>query len=253
MVEAKVGLARVAVKDEGRVRRAHPGRAEAEDVQPLAPGVGADDDIGQTVAGLRSEPVGHDRGRGGGVIDKTGRLLRPSAGHESLVAAAVVGKFVAARADDRVFVRALRVERHQLADVDAGDVCPDGPEIAAKFHRRLGFHVVGLQVRRTAGEPEEDHVRVSGRVGRGRGAEFQKICQPKPEQREPARLHESAPADRSAAKRSGVWRRSVGGDSRHCRRRIRAREAGIEGRNGGKRQHDRRSTGNGNPRFRGRF
>ncbi len=63
-----------------------------------------------------------------------------------------------------VLVRALGVERHEFADVEAGDVGRDGVKGAAVFGRGVRLHVVHVEVRRAAREPDEDHRGVEPRV-----------------------------------------------------------------------------------------
>ena len=76
--------------------------------------------------------------------------------------AAVVGELVRDRADDRELVGNLRVSRQVFADVDAGDVGLDRPELAAILRRGVRLHVVGFHVRRAARQPDEDDGGVVG-------------------------------------------------------------------------------------------
>ena len=81
------------------------------------------------------------------------------------MAAAVVRELVGDRADERVLVGDLGVQRQVLADVDAGDVGLDGPKGAAVLDRGVRLHVERLHVWRPAGQPDEDDRRVRARRG----------------------------------------------------------------------------------------
>ena len=59
-------------------------------------------------------------------------------------------------AHQREFVRDLCLKRHVLADVEAGHVRLDRPELAAIVGRGIRLHVVGFEVRRAAREAHHD-------------------------------------------------------------------------------------------------
>jgi hypothetical protein len=90
------------------------------------------------------------------VVDEAVRLKRIAAGEEALVAAVVAGEVVGDRADDGELVGHTGVQGHVLADVDAGHVGLDGPEVAAVLGGGVRLHVVHFQVRRPARQPNED-------------------------------------------------------------------------------------------------
>jgi hypothetical protein len=88
---------------------------------------------------------------------------------------ALVGVVIAGAAhdgaDDDKLVHHLRHLGELLANLDARDVGADRVELAANFHRRVGFQVPHVKVRRAAGEIDIDNgpVRVADaglRLGR---------------------------------------------------------------------------------------
>jgi hypothetical protein len=66
--------------------------------------------------------------------------------------------------DDRVLIGVLGHPRKILADFDARDVGLDGLVRSANLDRRVGLHVPGVELRRSADEHEEDAVHLALRV-----------------------------------------------------------------------------------------
>jgi hypothetical protein len=58
--------------------------------------------------------------------------------------------------DDRQLVPHARLQREMLANLHAGYVCGDGPELAPEFLGRLGLEVVHIEVRRPARQVDHD-------------------------------------------------------------------------------------------------
>src|SRR4051812_19636914 len=85
--------------------------------------------------------------------ERRAAVLRPEAGREDL---AVVAAGRLEPADDGQLVGDLRLARHQLAELDAADVCLDGPELAAYLRRGVRLHVVQVHVARPAGQVDHD-------------------------------------------------------------------------------------------------
>ena len=80
---------------------------------------------------------------------------------------------VATRADQRKLVGQFGLPWQQLAEVHAGDTRANRAEGAAKLDRRLRFQIVGVQVARTAIQPNQDTGRVAPRATSGRGLVLQ--------------------------------------------------------------------------------
>src|SRR5262249_34949905 len=142
--------------------------AEAEGVDLLASAVGTANVIGDTAGALAADPVDH-RPDHRMIVDEADRRLRIAAGQESLVPAAMIGKVVRDRADDRELVGDASVHREMFADIDAGHIGADRAERAAVFLRGVWFHVIHFHVRRPARQPDEDDRGIrnaTGLVGR---------------------------------------------------------------------------------------
>ena len=106
------------------------------------------------------------------------------------VAALAMGE----RADDGELVGDLRVQRQRFAEVEAGDVRLDRLIRPAILRRRIGFGIVGLELRRPAVHPEQNHGGVGGGAGflAGCRAQAQQIRQRQASQAEGADLQERA-------------------------------------------------------------
>ena len=60
------------------------------------------------------------------------------------------------RANERISIGALRVQRQVLADINTWDIGSNRPELAANLVWGVGLEVIRLGLRRTAGQPQED-------------------------------------------------------------------------------------------------
>ena len=109
---------------------------------------------------------GDDRTGHRKVVHKTGWFQRIATGEKPLMSAAVIGKCVGDGADDVVAVGDLGMSWHQFAHVGTGDVGADWRIQPAILDGSIGLHVVHFHVRRSAGQPHENHRGV--RVGRQR-------------------------------------------------------------------------------------
>ena len=144
--------------------------------------------------------LGDDRRAGGGVVDRADRRLGNPAGHQPLVAAAVVGEVVRDRADEREAIGDLRMEREEFGDFDARDVGLHRLELAAVFGGSLRLHVVGFHVGKPTRQPDED----DGGVVRGRdrarlGPQPQQVGEPQAGRSDGADLEEAASRHRARA------------------------------------------------------
>jgi hypothetical protein len=71
--------------------------------------------------------------------------------------AAMVGKGMMDRANQIVLVRTFGMHGQKFANLDAWHIRTNGIELTSMRIRSIGFHIVGLHVRRTAGEPDKDY------------------------------------------------------------------------------------------------
>ena len=83
-------------------------------------------------------------------------------------------------------VHDLGLQRHVLADLDAGDVRGDRLELAADLGRGVRLHVVAVDVRRPAAQPDHDD-RLAAAGFRGRGGRGGAARRPASARRTPAR------------------------------------------------------------------
>ena len=95
------------------------------------------------------------KGDGGAAADGHGGW---GAGHHVVIAAAVVGIAMADGAKDGVFVEGFGEFGDHFGEVNAGDGCWDGFELAADFLGGVGFGIEGFEVAGTAVEPDHDAV-----------------------------------------------------------------------------------------------
>ena len=87
---------------------------------------------------------------------------RGCAGHHVVIAAAVIGVFVADGADGGEFVGDLGEFGDHFTEVKAGDGGFDGFQIAANIGGGVGFGIETFVVTWAAIEPDEDAVDVGG-------------------------------------------------------------------------------------------
>src|SRR6185437_14065133 len=76
----------------------------------------------------------------------------------------VVFSFERHSADNRKLVGNLRLQRHELTQVQAWHVCLDRIELPSEFYRRVRFWVVHINVTWSARQIDHNH-RLSTRVG----------------------------------------------------------------------------------------
>jgi hypothetical protein len=72
----------------------------------------------------------------------------------------MIGKGMMDRANQVVLVRALGVHWKKFANLDAGDIRTNGIELTSMRIRSIGFHIIGLHVRRAPREPNKYYCRV---------------------------------------------------------------------------------------------
>ena len=121
------------------------------------------------------------------------------AGHQVVVAAAVVGILVADRADDRELVKGLGQRRQRFAEVHARHARGDRLELAADFLGRVRLRIEGFVVRGTAVEPDQDAVDLVGAGFAARlrrlGAQCKQVGEGEPAEGAEAGLEEVAAAE----------------------------------------------------------
>ena len=95
----------------------------------------------------------------------------------------VVAIAVGEAADHRALVHHLGVRGEELADVEAGEARTDWLEGAAELCRGVGLHVEGVELRRAAMHPDEDHAlpRLGTRMDEPGGLRSDEIGKRQPE------------------------------------------------------------------------
>ena len=135
------------------------------------------------------------------------RRRRRHAGHQIMVAAAVVRVLVVKRTQDGEFVRHRRELRNAFAEMHAGQRCGDVLELTADFRRRVRLGIKGFVVGRAAIQPDEDAVHVAARPHRPldcdtrlvrRRLQPEQIAEPQPQYAPQAELEKIPAADAGA-------------------------------------------------------
>jgi hypothetical protein len=200
ILDLEIRCARVTYDHERRGARAEIRGTEREGVDATAALIHARDARRNLFVGA-AEDFADDGSDGRRVVDEAGGGGRKPAGEEALMAAAVVRELVSNGAHEVEAVGDFRVAREQFAHFDAGHVGADRAQRPAIFERRIGLHVVALEVRDPAGQPDENHglvAKLAPGVFRD-GFRTQIVAQAKTEQAQRADLQEAAARDRAAA------------------------------------------------------
>ncbi len=194
----------IATDDKRRGTGPEVGGADGKDVDSGASAIGAKDADRHSISRFAAQDAVDDGRDGGGVIDGAGGGGGNASGHEAFVPTAVIGEVVMDRADDIKLVGYFRLQGHEFTDFDAGDVGGDGFEDAPVFGWGIGFHVIHLHVRRTAGEPDKDDGGVGFQErfcgGRFGGLDAEDIGEGEAEHRQGSELQEGSARNGSGAK-----------------------------------------------------
>src|SRR5882672_2677893 len=192
VLEDHVGLDLLALGGEGAV-----GGAQAAGRAVVAPGA-------VRRAGREADGGRHRRIRRAFDLREDGADIGPAAlGLDALpmvAAREALGRVVVAVGadhgpDDRELVHDLRHAREELADLDAGDVGPDGPQLAADFGGRVRLQVPHVLVGRTARQEDHDDGFVRGTLRAGLFLGAEDLGKGEPAQGESADAQEGAPGD----------------------------------------------------------